>query len=190
MITILILLLLAMPAYALCKEPRDKKTITETTKFCGQNYPVPNGIRIGANDIKIDCGNALIQGEFRGKTGMAIENKQNVIVQNCIFMNYETGISLVNSTNITITNTGLLRNNIGIKLENSHNNTLIENRDVSLKKELTETNSKDNSIHYENKKVNTDNADYCRYNYCNQLTKEYSLKAILMEAIRVWIEEE
>lgn len=184
MIIVLIILLLALPANAQCKEPRDRKTITETTKLCGQNYNLPNGMRIGANDILIDCGNALLQGEFSGKTGMTIENKQNVIIQNCIFMNYETGISVINSTNITITNAGLLRNNIGIKLINSHNNTLTENRDVSLRKAIIETNSKDNIIHYENKKTN---GDYCRYNYCNQLTREYSLRAILMEAIRVWI---
>lgn len=184
MIIVLIILLLALPANAQCKEPRDKKTITETTKFCGQNYNLPNGMRIGANDILIDCGNALLQGEFKEKTGMIIENKQNVIIQNCIFMNYETGISLLNSTNITIVNTGLLRNNNGIKLVNSHNNTITENRDISLKKAILETDSKGNIIHYENKQID---ADYCRYNYCNQLTREYSLKAILLEAIRIWI---
>lgn len=187
---VFLILLLALPAFAQCKEPRDKKTITETTKFCGQNYLIPNGMRIGANDILIDCGNALIQGEFDGKTGMTIENKQNVVVQNCIFMNYETGISISNSTNITITNTGLLRNNIGIKLVNSHNNTLTDNRDVSLRKTVIETNSKDNIIRYENKKINTDETDYCRYNYCNQFTREYSLRAILMKAIRAWINTE
>ncbi len=184
MIGLVILLLIAMPALAQCKEPRDRKTITETTKFCGQNYQLPNGMRIGANEIIIDCGNALIQGEFGGKTGMTVENKQNVIIRNCIFMNYETGISLLNSTNITITNTGLLRNNNGIKLVNSHNNTIIENRDVSLKKNIIETDSKDNLLHYENKQINS---DYCRYNYCNQVVRNYSLKAVLMEAIRVWI---
>lgn len=186
MITILLIILLAMPVFAQCNYLADGKKISKTTKICGQNYPLPNGIKIIASDIIFDCGNAVLQGEFENKNGITIENQNNVQIKNCILMNYENGITLINSTNITLINNGLLRNNIGIKLENSHNNTILENRDVSLKQMIKETESKDNLFHYENKNAE---GDYCRYNYCNQITRNYSLKAILMEAIRVWIEE-
>lgn len=184
-LTILIILL-AIPATAQCNYLANGKKISRTTKICGQNYPLNDGIQITASNIILDCGNAVLQGEFENKNGILIENQKDIQIKNCILMNYENGITLINSTNITITNNGLLRNNIGIKLENSHNNTILENRDVSLKQMIKETESKDNIFHYENKNAE---GDYCRYNYCNQITKNYSLKEILMEAIRVWIEE-
>ncbi|MBW2978730.1 hypothetical protein KY304_01305 [Candidatus Woesearchaeota archaeon] len=196
LVILVLVILLSFSALA-CKEPKDGKTLFETTLFCGYQYQLRNGIEIGNNDIIIDCGHAILQGIFQGKTGILIENKKNIILKNCMIMNYDIGIELVNSTNITINNVAFIRNQIGIKLYNSHNNTIIKNRDISLKREIKETESFENIFHYENKNIN---ADFCRYNTCNFIKKikkipayskeEYSLKKILIRAIEIWINED
>lgn len=191
-----------MQASAYCITPKDKKIISENTEFCPQTYQLPSGIAIGRDKITIDCRSAIIQGLFQGRTGILVENKKDVVIQNCMLINYNIGIQLVNSTNISIVNTALIRNQIGIKIERSNNNTIIKNRDISLKRPVQEIESFDNIFNYENKDIN---ADFCRYNTCNQETKinrtpdktilyrnedklqNYSLREILMEAIQIWL---
>jgi hypothetical protein len=174
--------------------PKDVKTIFNDINFCSQSYQLRNGIKIGQNSITIDCQGAIIRGLFQGKTGILIENKKKVTIKNCMIMNYEIGIELINSTNVTVSNVAFIRNQIGLRLEKSNNNKFIRNRDISLKKPIKEIESFENIFQYENKNINY---DFCRYNTCNQLEKikrikqysaeNYSLKEILMEAIRRWI---
>jgi hypothetical protein len=193
-VIILLVLLLSIPVYGYCIDPKDKKTIFSSTDFCSQSYQLRNGIKIGQDGIVIDCGGAIIQGLFQGETGILIENRNKVTIKNCMIMNYDVGIGLVNSTNVTVSNVALIRNQIGLRLEKSNNNTFIKNRDISLRKPVKEIESFENVFQYENKNIK---GDFCRYNTCNELQKikritpvikgEYSLKEILMEAIELWI---
>ncbi len=193
---LLLVILLSIQVSGYCTPPKDGKTIFTNTDFCSQSYQLRNGIRIGQNEVIINCNGAIIQGLFQGKTGILIENKKQVTIKNCMIMNYEIGIELINSTNITVTNVALIRNQIGLRLEKSNDNTFIKNRDISLRKPVKEIESFENIFQYENKNINY---DFCRYNTCNELEKikrvkqysseNYSLKEILMEAIRIWINE-
>ncbi|MBN1644676.1 hypothetical protein JW851_01370 [Candidatus Woesearchaeota archaeon] len=203
LVILVLLILLSIQVFGYCIDPKDGKTILTTSNFCAKKYQLQNGIEIGQNEITIDCGSAVIQGLFQGKTGILIENKNNVIIKNCMIMNYDVGIEFINSTNITISNIALIRNQIGIKIVKSNNNTFIENRDISLKRPIQEIESFENIFQYENKNIN---ADFCRYNTCNEKIKiqrlpektaivrtdenklkRYSLQEILMKSIQIWI---
>ncbi len=191
---ILALVILLSFSVLACEEPRDGKTIFDTTRFCGYQYQLRQGIEIGNNDITIDCGHAIIQGLFQDITGILIQNKKNIILKNCMIMNYDVGIELINSTNVTVSNVAFIRNQIGLKLKQSSNNTFVKNRDISLKKPIHNIESFENIFQYENKNIK---GDFCRYNTCNKIKKtkkiqgfakeDYSLRKILMRAIEIWI---
>lgn len=196
LVILVLVLLLSMQVYGYCITPKNGKTISTSTNFCSETYQLRKGITIGQDLITIDCGSAILQGLFQGETGILIKNRNQVKIKNCVIMNYDVGIELVNSTNITISNVAFIRNQIGLKLKQSHNNTFMKNRDISLKKPIQEIESFENIFRYENKNIN---ADFCRYNTCNEEKKikriegfskeEYSLKKILMRAIEIWINE-
>ncbi|MBD3361611.1 hypothetical protein GF358_02335, partial [Candidatus Woesearchaeota archaeon] len=134
LVIFLVIILLSSFVSGYCVNPRDGKSVFKTTQFCTQTYQLREGISIGRNELTLDCGNAVIQGLFTGKTGITIENKKNILIKNCILMNYDVGIHLINSTNITIQNIALIRNQIGAKVEKSDKNRIINSRDISLKK--------------------------------------------------------
>jgi len=189
---ILLAILLSIQIALGCTILKENKKISKDTKTCSKTYYLSKGISITEDDLTIDCKSSILQGTFQGETGITIQNKKNICIKNCMIMNYYQGIQIRNCTNITITNTALIRNQIGIQLYDSHNNTFSNNRDISLIRPVKETESFDNIFYYENKNLN---ADFCRYNTCNEKAKQprkistikQSLRKILMKAIRDWI---
>jgi len=90
--------------YADCVVPTDGMVITEDTTFCYGVYHLPSGIKIGANDIELNCNGATLNGT--GFYGIFLQDKNNATVKNCKIGYYEWG---------------------GIHLKNSSHNILINN---------------------------------------------------------------
>ncbi|MBW3002457.1 hypothetical protein KY338_04855 [Candidatus Woesearchaeota archaeon] len=191
----ILLVLVLCPAVLACSDPMDGKTYTSDQEFCNKNYYLPDGIAIGADNLVIDCNNAVLRGDFKG-TGILIENRKNIEVKNCNIVNYNNGFSLVNAEGSDIHDHNLLRNYVGIRLENSAKNHFYEIRDVSIQREIRSIFSTENHIKYTNKNLE---GEFCRHNSCNERTEkevpsfplmtfyQATLEQILKEAIRQWI---
>ncbi len=93
-------LLFISTAYALeCNQtPTDGCEVTQNTTFNPGTYSLPNGIIINADNIVLDCNNAVLNG-LGSNTGIYLNNKNNNIVKNCTVSNYNYGIYLIGSKN-------------------------------------------------------------------------------------------
>jgi len=181
----LLILLLIPSVIAECEHVQNGKTYSVSYDFCGLNYQTYDGIVINGNDLTIDCGTAVIRGDFEGP-GITIIDSENVLVQNCHIANYEIGLLLINSTHVTVKNSGILRNTIGIKLIDSNQNYFERINDISLERMIRIVGSVDNYFDYTNKDLE---GDFCRYNTCNKIftSEPQSLKEILAKAIKNWL---
>jgi len=78
--------------------------ISKDTLFCQGHYNLPNGITIKADNIKLDCKGAVLDGSLGINNGIDIQGTGNVI-KNCIIVNYSVyGIRDYNRGNNIIEN--------------------------------------------------------------------------------------
>src|SRR3990167_1145806 len=101
-----ILLLAATAVSAQCEKAAAGLLIDKTIKLCSQNYIFSEGMKIGADNIVVDCSGAVIQGtitngKFAGN-GLTIDSKKNVTVLGCHFVNWEKGIMIKESSSIIV----------------------------------------------------------------------------------------
>jgi len=89
-----------------------------------------DGIKIGANDLILDCaGNSLSGDGGSGDYGIDLlaGGYDNITIKNCNISNFEYGIYFFNSDNGTISNNTLNSNDYGLQLRTSSNNSLMNN---------------------------------------------------------------
>ena len=87
-----------------------------------------NGITIGANNITLDCGGYLIDGDDTGTDyGIYLNNQNGVSIKNCNVREFYSGIYLSSSSNNILSNIDANSNSNGIHLLSSSNNNLINN---------------------------------------------------------------
>ena len=113
-----------------CIIPTDGMTITENTTFCPGTYNLPNGITIEADNIKLDCDGAVLNGTGSGN-GIYLYYKQNNIIRNCTARNYYYGIYLYFSSNNIIKYNNISDNDFGIQLSSSSDNNITHNNAYS-----------------------------------------------------------
>lgn len=148
-----------------CIDALDGMRITNDTTFCSDSYDIPNGIYIMADNITIDCGTAVLRGNMQEGTGITIENRKNVVLQNCNLITFHVGIYIKNSSFITIDETALLKNRIGIRMMNAYENKIINIADKSTQTPLSMITSKFNTFDI-NKNIDE---EYCISNLCNEV---------------------
>ncbi|MBI2548516.1 hypothetical protein HYW21_04150 [Candidatus Woesearchaeota archaeon] len=89
--------------------PTDGCVVTQNTTFQPGVFDLPNGIRIEANNIFLDCNNALLQG-FNGgyygrdNYGIRLDGYHNVAIKNCNLSSYSYPIYLKNAYSLTVSN--------------------------------------------------------------------------------------
>jgi len=183
-----------------CSRLADPALVDQSVRLCSDNYypyDYPEGVRITADDVVFDCGSAVLHGKFKN-AGIVIENRKNVHVRNCQVANYETGIRVKNSVNVTIFNANLVRNYVGILIVDSSGVVVEQSMDISIKRPVQAINSRGNTFHYVNKKLE---GDQCRLNQCNTPTGMFAveqsavkenapkkaLRRVLMDNIRKWL---
>lgn len=164
---IFLILVLLLPAVnAECTEPTDSMTIKEDVVFCSRTFDLPNGLIIGADDITIDCNTGILRGNSQSGTGITIEGRKNVLIQNCNIVTYKVGVYVKESSQITITKNSFLKNQIGVRLLNSYENIVSDNADKSTERPLSVINSKFNIFMIGNKNIET---EFCEENLCNEV---------------------
>ncbi|MBI1970254.1 hypothetical protein HYS47_00755 [Candidatus Woesearchaeota archaeon] len=92
-ISILLAFLLSLISGVLAEEcitPENGMAITKSATFCKGEYALPNGIRIIADNVALDCDNAVLRGDFSGTAFTAI-GRTGVSIKNCIIQDYENG---------------------------------------------------------------------------------------------------
>ena len=129
-----------------CTTPTDGMVIIENTTFCSGTYNLPNGISIGADNVELDCNNAILNGttSVSGKSAINISFINNIIIKNCVIENYHKGIVLFNSIGNQIRSNKLSYNRDGISLLYSKDNTIFNNFAYLNKHGIRLTNSNKN----------------------------------------------
>lgn len=147
-----------------CAELPQTGLITENTKLCSDTYDAPDGIKIEANDIMLDCGTAVIRGNYLKGTGITVANHRNITITRCNVATYNVGVYIANSSQIHLYDNALLKNDIGVRMYNAYENLIEKHNDKSNLKPVSALVSKYNTIILGNK--NIDKA-FCETNACN-----------------------
>ena len=159
---IMLILLAGLASAAECTDALDGMIITENTTFCSDTYDIPNGIKIKADNIYIDCGTAILRGDNQEGTAIIIENRKNVLITKCNILTFHVGLYLLNSSHITIEDSALLKNRIGIRMLNAYENIFTKISDKSTQTPVSMITSKFNRFDI-NKPIDE---DYCKDNFC------------------------
>ena len=155
---------LALPVvFGQCIIPSEGMVITANTELCPDSYRLSKGIVIGADNVLLDCNDAVLIGSFVG-AGIALEGVQGVTIEHCSIANFEQGISLVDARDNTIRDNILQDNTVGVQLIRSYENVLKDNSATSLP---VVSKSAFNIIHFANRVIT---GDYCVTNSCNSIT--------------------
>ncbi|MBW2968636.1 hypothetical protein KY304_01310 [Candidatus Woesearchaeota archaeon] len=157
-------ILLIANVIAECQDLPGTGIIDKSIKLCSDTYDAPEGIKITADNIIIDCGTAIIRGNYLEKTGITIDNRKNVTLTRCNIMTFNVGVFISNSTNIHLKENAVLKNDVGVRLYNSYENLIEKHNDKSNLKPISALNSKFNIVMLGNK--NIDKA-FCKTNACN-----------------------
>ena len=115
---LLIVVLFSADASAACINLTSGLKINESSTLCPGSHIVNATVNITANDVSLDCANAVITTTDVPESAISIVGKNNVTISNCIIRNHKAGINSLNS-NLTLQNSQLSQDNIGIISNNS-----------------------------------------------------------------------
>jgi len=163
---LIILLALASFAVAECIEATDGMTLTESTTFCSTTHDIPNGIKIAADNVVLDCSTAVLRGVVgQSEIGVLAENVDGITIKNCNIVTFNQGLYLKNVTNSLIEDNAFLKNRIGIRMLDSYENVIRDNSDKSFQLAVSAISSKYNTVILGNKDIER---AFCEVNACNE----------------------
>ena len=151
-LTILFVLILSSITAFACVELQDGKAYSNSTDVCNKVYFLDEGIIIHGDDVVFDCSSAVLRGNFFKNSGISIINSNNVTIKDCNVMHYSIGINVQNSRDVILMGNHLIKNKLGTKFFGSED-CFVYSADISLKSPVKIAGSKDNFIHYFNKKI-------------------------------------
>ncbi|MBN1644677.1 hypothetical protein JW851_01375 [Candidatus Woesearchaeota archaeon] len=161
---ILIAMLLISSAIAECQELPGTGIINTSMELCSDTYDAQEGIKITADNVELNCGTAVLRGNYQEKIGITIENRRNVTITRCNVLTYNVGVFIRNSTNVHLYDNALLKNDVGLRMYNSYENLIEKHNDKSLIKPVSAINSKFNIVMLGNKNIER---EFCEENACN-----------------------
>ncbi|RJQ21463.1 right-handed parallel beta-helix repeat-containing protein [Candidatus Woesearchaeota archaeon] len=170
-VKLVLFLLLATSAVA-CVVPRENMVITESVEFCSDVYYVNWPIRIAADDVAVICSGTVLK-SWRGGTGFAVENRQNVTIKDCHLVNHDIGFSVRNSSRVFLIGNHLVKTQVGVRLMNVSGSATL-NHDVSLLGAFDVQESAHNVLSLKNKRVS---GIFCAHNECN--AKESAIETFM-----------
>lgn len=147
-----------------CTELPATGLITESIRLCSDTYDAPDGIKIEADNIMLDCGTGVLRGNYLKGTGITIANRRNITITRCNIATYNVGVYIENSSQVHMYDNAVLKNDIGIRMYNAYENLIEKHNDKSNIKAVSALVSKYNTILLGNK--NIDKA-FCETNACN-----------------------
>ncbi len=163
---LVIIVLFSTFAAAECIEPTDGMIITKDVLFCSSTYDISNGISIGADNVVLDCGTAVLRGVVgESEIGIRAEDVTGITIKNCNVITFTQGLYLKNVTNSFVEDNAFLKNRIGIRLLDAYENTIRDNNDKSFQVAVSAINSKFNIVMLGNKEIER---AFCEVNACNE----------------------
>lgn len=84
--------------------PTDGCVVTGNTTFQPGVFDLPNGIRIEASNLTLDCNGALFEGQDYYYTAISLYVQEGVTIKNCEFYNYYSPLRLNSASNLRIVN--------------------------------------------------------------------------------------
>ncbi len=117
-----------------CEIAENGTSYTSDVGFCPYKYYLTNGIKIGANNVELDCNGAKLVGMGMNKAGTTgisnVGGFDNAAINNCDVNGYEKGI-LISGTSAALNNVlsaNLVWNNKqGVVVKNFQNGRIINN---------------------------------------------------------------
>jgi len=160
----IIAIILIQTAFAECTELAGTGIIDKDTKLCSDTYHAAQGITIAKDNIILDCGTAVIRGNYQQGTGITIANRQNITITKCNILTYNVGVFITNSSNVHLYDNALLKNDVGVRMYNAYENRIEKHNDKSLIKPISALTSKYNTVLLGNKRIDR---EFCEVNACN-----------------------
>jgi len=161
------LALILLPAVFACESLTDGMLIDKSIQLCSDTYDVPNGVVIRGDNLRVDCGTAVLRGvSGESEIGVRLENAVNVTLERCNILTFNQGLYMKNVSFSTIRDNAFLKNRIGIRMLNSFENVIDDNSDKSHQLAVSAINSKYNVVKLGNKNVER---DFCAVNSCNEV---------------------
>ncbi len=131
-----------------CYVPGNGESIKTDIKLCPLTYSLSNGIKLNANNIVLDCNDALLKGTNKIGTGLLNSGFDGATIKNCNIQDYDKGILIstaANNNNIESNN--IKNNNQGITMRGSQSNKINSNSITdNLNGIVLESSSNDNGI--------------------------------------------
>jgi hypothetical protein len=152
-------------ASAECSDSLGIGRINKSTVLCSDTYDMPEGIKITSDNLVLDCGTAIIRGNYQKGTGITIENRKNITITRCHVLTYNVGIFISNSTQVHLYDNGMLKNDIGVRMYNAYENIIEKHNDKSIIKPVSAIMSKFNIVMLGNKNIER---SFCEVNSCNK----------------------
>jgi len=107
-----------------CINATSNMTIYQNTTFCTSEYNLSLGITFNTSNIVLNCNASTLIGVYNG-SGISVNSKSNITIENCNIRSYKDGISLLFTNESNIMNISVSRINYsGVILTDSHNNFL------------------------------------------------------------------
>lgn len=157
-------LILIGSVIAKCQELPGTGIIDSSITLCSDTFDAFEGIKITSDNIELNCGTAVIRGNYQEKIGIRIENRKNVTVTRCNVLTYNVGVFISNSTKIHLYDNALLKNDVGLRMYKSYENLIEKHNDKSNLKPVSAISSKFNTVILGNKNIDR---DFCEVNACN-----------------------
>jgi parallel beta-helix repeat protein len=126
-----------------CTVPYNNMIIIDDTTFCRGVYALPNGIKINADSITLDCNGSTLKGNDDWTSiGINATDAEYISIKNCILKNYSYAFHAERLNSSTIQKSTFLDNYNGIYIEDSDNvnillNNLSNNYDGIFLRDLT-----------------------------------------------------
>lgn len=160
---VMVFVFLAVSVSASCVVPASGRLVDKSTRLCSGNYVLKGGLSVGADNFVLDCGGAVLQGDFVG-AGIVVRDKKNVSITNCHLVNWVEGVVVDGSESVVLKGLHLIRNQVGVVFKNSKFGVVDESVDISLQVPVRMINSSGNLVRFENKVVS---GEFCEMNSCN-----------------------
>ncbi|MFP4403913.1 MAG: right-handed parallel beta-helix repeat-containing protein [Candidatus Woesearchaeota archaeon] len=139
---IVVFILNIFMVYADCVNPKNSLIIDEDITFCKGTFELDSGMVVNSDNIDIVCDETIIKGFDNGAL-FSIENKENILIKNCVIDNFQIGFDITSSKNLVIENNEIINNQIGILLNdvyvsNFSSNTFENNLNSAIFMDLNE----------------------------------------------------
>ena len=114
-----------------CDIAENGASYNDDVKFCSYNYYLPGGIKIGANNVDINCNGASLIGTNKAGAGISnIGGFDNAVVNKCNVREYDKGVFVSGaavSINNLIMNSTMENNKQGLVIKNFQSGKIVNN---------------------------------------------------------------